>query len=146
MTPFILGTMSFESLTNKHLFQLKATLQNEMASKNIDNTGNASQSLEVSGNQLLGNEYIYYLDKGRGAGKFPPVQNIRDWVRQKLNVEEKQINSVSFLIGRKISTQGTGIFRNNAKGIQLDLHVENMIDELFKELPDEAAAEALKWL
>lgn len=138
--------MSFETLTHKHLTNLKSEIQAVMASKNLDNTGEASQSLEISGNQLIGLDYIFYLDKGRSPGKFPPVQNLRDWVESKLGLSSKESKSVAFLIGRKMANEGSGIYRNNAKGLQLELLVNNMLEDLTKELPDEAAAEALKWL
>lgn len=138
--------MSFETLTHKHLNNLKVEIQSVMAAKNLDNTGEASQSLEVSGNKLTGNDYIFYLDTGRAPGKFPPVQNIRDWVRLKLGISGRDLNSVSFLIGRKLANEGSGIYRNKAKGIQLDLLVDKMLDDLLKELPNEAAVEAQTWL
>lgn len=138
--------MSFESLTHKHLNTLKENIQREMSSKNLDNTGEASNSLEVKGNQLLGNDYIYYLDQGRRPGKFPPVQNLRDWVRSKLGLDSAEAKQVAFLIGRKIANEGTTIYRNKSKGIELDSLVNEMLDNLTKELPEQAAAEVLKWL
>jgi hypothetical protein len=118
-----------------------------MASKGLDNSRQASQSLEVKGNRLLGSEYIYYLDKGRGPGKFPPMKNIQDWILNKLGLDAYgKDKGVAFVIGRKIAREGTGIFKNSSKGIQLDLLVESMLEDLTKELPNEMAAEALKWV
>jgi hypothetical protein len=136
--------MSFETLTHKHLTNLKIRIQAELAGKGLDASGSASASLEVSGNQLTGNSYIYYLDQGRGPGKFPPT--LVDWVRLKLGLEGREAKQVDFLVRRKIARQGTEIYRNKSKGIQLDRLIEETIDELTKELPDEVAVEALKWL
>lgn len=58
--------------------------------------------------------YWYYVENGRGPGKFPPVSKILDWIRIKpvipysdsrgrLPTEEQ----LAFLISRKISEQGT---------------------------------------
>jgi hypothetical protein len=136
--------MSYEKLTAKHLNQLKARISDTLAAKGIDATGSASASLEVSGNKLMGNEYLYFLDQGRGPGKFPP--SLLGWVRSKLGLEGREAKQVDFLVRRKIANEGTGIFQDKSKGIQLDSLVDEMLDELTKELPSEVAAEALKWL
>ena len=59
-------------------------------------------------------DYWYYVENGRKAGRFPPVSKILDWIRIKpvipysdsrgrLPTEEQ----LAFLIARKISEQGT---------------------------------------
>ena len=59
-------------------------------------------------------EYWYYVENGRGPGRFPPVSKILDWIRIKpvipysdsrgrLPTEEQ----LAFLIARKIAEQGT---------------------------------------
>lgn len=138
--------MSYETLTRKHLENLRDKLREEIASRGMDSSGGAFDSLEVSGNQLLGNDYIYYLVNGRGPGKFPPVANIVEWVRTKLGLEGREARQAAYLIGRKISLQGTSIFRDKSKGLPLDALVEEMLDELTKEVAEEAKVEVLKWL
>lgn len=139
--------MPYDELTQKHLENLKKNIQQAMSSKGLDNSGQASQSLEVDGNKLLGANYIYYLDQGRRPGKFPPIRSIQDWILNKLGLDAYgKDKGIAYLVGRKISNEGTDIFKNRAKGIQLDELVDDMLNELYKELPDEVAAEALKWL
>lgn len=59
-------------------------------------------------------DYWYYVENGRGPGKFPPIDKILEWVRIKpvipysdsrgrLPTEEQ----LAFLIARKIAEQGT---------------------------------------
>lgn len=59
-------------------------------------------------------DYWYYVENGRGPGKFPPIDKILEWVRIKpvipysdsrgrLPTEEQ----LAFLIARKISREGT---------------------------------------
>jgi len=136
--------MSYEALTAKHLNNLKEKIQRTIASKGLDNSGEAFNSLEVKGNQLLGNDYIYFLDQGRAPGKFPPT--LISWVKNKLGLEGSEAKQVDFLVRRKIARDGTNIYRNKSKGIELDTLVEDTLNELTKELPDYAASEALKWL
>lgn len=139
--------MPYDELIRKHLENLKEKIIFQMSSKGIDNTGAASASLEVKDNELLGYDYIYFIDKGRRPGRFPPVNIIRDWVRSKLGIsEERENNSVAFLVGRKIANEGTNIYQNQSRGIELDRLVEETLNELQKELPEYAATEALKYL
>lgn len=59
-------------------------------------------------------DYWYYVENGRGPGKFPPIDKILEWIRIKpvipysdsrgrLPTEEQ----LAFLISRKIAEQGT---------------------------------------
>jgi hypothetical protein len=136
--------MSYEIITANALNGLKRKIQATLAAKNLDATGEASMSLEVNGSQLLGNDYLYYLDKGRAPGKMPP--SLIDWVRAKLSLKDNEAKQVDFLVRRKISREGTEIFKNKSKGLELDKLVTDMLENITKELPDEVAVEALKWL
>lgn len=58
-------------------------------------------------------EYWKYIEYGRGSGKFPPPPAILDWITKK-NILPRPINGITptnnqlaFLIGRKISREGT---------------------------------------
>lgn len=69
-------------------------------------------------------DYWYYVNNGRKAGKFPPVDKIREWIRVKpvlpqvMTLKDGRqvlptVEQLAFLIGRKIAnegTQGTGFF------------------------------------
>ena len=134
--------MPYDQVTNKHLNNLKA----KIAERIPNNTGGAASSLEVKGNQLLGNDYIYYLDQGRRPGRFPPVKNMIEWVNSKLGIQGKEAKSIAFLVGRKLANEGSEIFKDKSKGIRLDELIDETLEELYKELPNEAAAEVLKWL
>jgi len=51
--------------------------------------------------------YALYIEFGRGAGKQPPVDRLRDWVRRKLKVKnEKEANQLSWAIAKKIAKEG----------------------------------------
>lgn len=55
------------------------------------------------------------VEKGRRAGRFPPVDAIALWVKRKLRPPAKELKSVSFLVARKIARQGykgAFMFRN----------------------------------
>ena len=137
--------MPSDEIIKKHLELLKSAIQDELRNKNLDSSGEASNSLEVEENKLLGNDYIYFLDQGRKPGKFPPPQNIRDWVRDKLTIGDDE-SSVAYLVGRKIANEGTEIYKDKTKGIQLDNLIKTMLKELYKEIEEEAVKEVLIWV
>jgi hypothetical protein len=136
--------MSYEKTTRKAMESLREQIQLQLAAKNLDNTGEAARSLELKGTQLWGIDYIYYLDKGRKAGKFPP--SLISWVREKLGLQGAEAKQADFLIRRSISRQGTTISRNPEKGLELDKLVTEMLDGMKEDLADEVKAEALTWL
>jgi hypothetical protein len=133
-------------VTRKALEKLRDDIRAAIASKGLDNSGAAFDSLEISRNQLLGADYFYYLDKGRGPGKFPPLKNIVEWVRSKLGLEGSEAKGVAYVIGKKISEKGTEIYRDNSKGINLDALITAMLTDLQEAVADEAKVEVLKWL
>lgn len=110
-------------------------IKSDLSSKGIDSTGQASNSLRIEVNEaknsviLYGVDYLEALNKGRGPGKFPPVDVIEAWTQQ------KPVDIPAFLIGRKIAREGTAIFKDNSKGIQLEDKVINLRAELKKQSP-----------
>lgn len=59
-------------------------------------------------------DYWQHLEKGRGPGKFPPVDKIKEWIEVKpvnptplSNGKTPSVEQLSFLIGRKIANEGT---------------------------------------
>ena len=59
-------------------------------------------------------DYWQFLERGRGPGKFPPLDKIRDWIDVKpvnpeplSNGKIPSVEQLSFLIGRKIANEGT---------------------------------------
>lgn len=84
-------------------------------------TGNLITSInskiEVNGNefeiQLQMADYWYYVENGRGAGGFPPINKILEWIRVKPILPHPDSrgklpteNQLAFLIGRKIANEG----------------------------------------
>lgn len=52
--------------------------------------------------------YAFYVEYGRRAGKFPPVDMIAQWVRKKFRVNDiKEAKGIGFVIARKIAKKGT---------------------------------------
>ena len=85
-------------------------LQAEIAAQQHNATGTASASLVVErdpdGYVIKGVGYLYWVNFGRKAGKFPPLDVIRRWVELKGIASGKAVASVAFLIGRAIMRKG----------------------------------------
>ena len=75
-----------------------------------------------------------YVENGRKAGKFPPIDNILDWVKSKpqlarpnrLDRKEITPKQLAFLVARKIAT----------KGIQPGNQLEEAIDIVYARWKD----------
>lgn len=78
--------------------------------------------------QILGSEAFIYQIKGRGPGKFPPPNTIKDWIKAKPIRSKLNINSLSFLIGRSIAEKGSLIYQGKKKGLDM----KEVVREGFK--------------
>lgn len=132
------------------LIGFNENLAKELDQKGITNTGEAKETLKVEideRNQVgrsIGKYYLEFLDRGRGPGKFPPPDNIAQWVRLKIGIQDdKEVRQIVFLIGRKISNEGTEIYKAPMKGIELDVLATELIKEIKDNLPREIKAEVL---
>ena len=86
-------------------------------------------------------DYWYYVENGRKAGKWPPIQNILDWIKIKPvlprpNAEGKlpTPQQLAFLIARKIGEEGT-------EGTQDLRKATDTIWDTFEDRLDEAIDE-----
>ena len=92
--------------------------------------------------KLIGEKYAEQLEYGRRAGKFPPVQAIKQWLSDKgivSNIKNDNDNSsLAFLIARKISKQGWN--RSKFGGVELiskvvtDKRMQDIINKVGAEL------------
>ena len=109
-------------------------LKDQFVLKRLNDTGEAMNSLsaEATNGKLIisGLARVLFLEYGRKAGTMPPVAVIRAWVQRKLNVPEDELDSVAFLIARKIQREGTNILTDRTKGLQIELVLQNLYDEL----------------
>jgi hypothetical protein len=126
--------------TVKVLEDAEQEIRRDLSAKKIDDTGEAANSMRIDARMegaklkatLSGVGYMYYLDQGRGPGKFPPVDAIDNWVAN------KPVEIPAFLVGRKIAREGTEIYKNRSKGI--------MLNEKRKTVQSTIKQEAPKWI
>jgi hypothetical protein len=75
-----------------------------------------------------------YRVVGRGEGKFPPLEPLREWVEVKLGESDPQrIRAIAFLIGRKIANQGTNRFNQKRNYIGLNIDGTLTQDSIVRE-------------
>lgn len=77
-------------------------------------------------------QYGYWAKYGRGTGKMPPDEPIRDWVKRH-NINEKFV----FPIRRKMAEEGSKRFREN-NPLNYTLPLERMIEMIKKTVGLEA--------
>ena len=105
--------------------ELIAQLQNNLLKNNSNATSGLSQSISPtittppSGYNLsiMMEDYWFYVENGRAAGKMPPIQNIFEWIRNKKGIQIETISkspdriaatkSLAFVIAKKIAREGT---------------------------------------
>lgn len=51
-------------------------------------------------------DYLFFIDRGRAAGRMPPREVLRQWIRRKLGVPESELSHVEYLVRRKIGRRG----------------------------------------
>ena len=104
--------------------------------KRLNDTGGgrASMGFEVSGSKLIitGLARVLFLEYGRRPGSPPPFAVIRDWVERKLNVPDEEKDGISWAIVKKIAKEGTDILTDRTKGLQLEIILAELNDELSK--------------
>lgn len=120
---------------------IKETLQQ----KGINATKEAFNSLRVETNEnnvkSLGVFYLEFLDTGRAGGKKPPYEKILQWLVVKTGLDESELKGLAFYVQNKIANEGTEIFKNNSKGIELtkkkEIVRENLSISLKKEIKEQ---------
>lgn len=80
-------------------------------------------------------DHLVFAIQGRGPGKFPPLDDIVDWIMTKpIQIDgDITVNQLAFLIGRKIAREGT-------KGPHLsDAQLSAIYDKAYKKFSDRIA-------
>lgn len=106
----------------------------------------SSIRVEVSdeAGQLYAADYMKYLIYGRPPGKQPPPEKIQGWVASQPEASSwtpSEINSLAFLVGRKIAQSGTDIWMGKKEGINLLGVMDAEKPKFLQELGEAGAAE-----
>ena len=86
--------------------------------------------------RLGGKQYLKYVDEGRKPGNYPPPEKIKAWIKKKGLDVRQSIDSLAFLIGRKISEKGikpTNVIGDSNKELE-KLQKKLIMDALAKDV------------
>lgn len=114
-------SVSTRELISKFLEQVRNDIIQEHLAQGQRVTGRTLESLEISVNDskgvLYGAGYIGVLEDGRRPGKFPPVSKIEQWIKDRGIIPNGKISiaSLAYLMARKISLEGTNLYRSGGK-------------------------------
>jgi hypothetical protein len=133
--------LSTKAVLSEQFELLKADLIKAYDQKGMRSSGKWADGLEVIAAEntvsIIGEEYSQQLETGRKAGQFPPIESIKRWIVDKgvftAVLKEISINSLAFLIARKIANEGWK--RERFGGV--DLISEIVTDERIQLIIDE---------
>lgn len=116
-------------------------IQQAFDDNNLNDTGKAKDSLSFrveAGQRIIieGLARTMFLQFGRKPGTPPPFHVIKAWVERKLNVPEEAVWIVTKTIVDKIAREGTNIFTDKSKGLELEIILSDLNEELAKMVID----------
>jgi hypothetical protein len=112
---------NLQAVLNQYGEQLISLYRQKLLQTNTDATGTLGNTLNyiVETNEglfelsLRIQDYWKYVEEGRGPGKYPPINDIKNWIRVKpvtptiYNEKLPTIDQLAYLIARKIHLRGT---------------------------------------
>ena len=131
--------MTTKDAISKFLKDVSAAIKKDQRDKGIVSSEESAKSLrETATNtegKLIGRAYFFQQFKGRRPGKFPPIEDIIQWIRNKgispVDISER---SLAFIIARKISRLGTDIFQKKRPGIDINKITEDRLPTLMSDI------------
>lgn len=139
--------MAFEQPIENLLEGVRKAYQQDQIDKGIRASGKSSASMrkEVKPNEgtLYGVKYFFQQRFGRRPGKFPPVDDILNWIREKgirprdNKTTERQL---AFLFARKIAQKGTDIFTKKRPALNVDEQIKELMAVFMKSVGQELKA------
>lgn len=128
---------TFEIL-QQYLEDIQSDFLSAYRNDGFEASGNTERELEVElqgfKGVLKGPDYLFAMVTGRGPGGFPPLEFIEDWIVAKGITPDGDISlqSLAFLIARKIARQGTDVFEGKREGIDIEGIVSKRTQEVTK--------------
>lgn len=122
-------------------------LRNDILQKRVTKYGAVTASgdlaksvryeVDYAGLRVFALDYILYVNDGRRPGKVPPRQAIKDWINEKRLSFDIPIDSLAFLIQRKIAKQGTTAWIQGGTDLIEGVINDNLIKEITQAFADD---------
>lgn len=101
----------------------KRNLISNINSRGFSASGDSKKMNIISNNKGVALMGVNYFDHGLVTGGkkiWPNVDNLRKWVVRKIAPPSKQVNSITFLIGRKIKEEGTNLLQGKRQSVGVE--------------------------
>lgn len=115
---------------------VRKAYQQDQIDKGMRSSGKSAASLRIdvkeNSGTLYGAKYFYQQIHGRKPGKFPPIDEILNWIRIKgIQARDNKTTTrqLAFLFARKIAERGTDIFSGKKKGLNVDDKIKVLVKE-----------------
>lgn len=141
-------TLTTKETISELLDNIRKVYVDRQKEQGIRSSGESADSLRIettdTSGTLYGAKYFYQQKFGRKPGKFPPVDDILDWIRAKKitpkdpKTSERQL---AFIFARKIARSGTDIHQGKREGLKVEDQVEELVKEFMKKLDEGFKAE-----
>lgn len=125
--------------------QIKQAYIDDRKAKGILASGKTDQLFKIqadeTGGSLLGPDYFTYQKTGRGPGKFPPIENIIQWIKDKKTFQMTDergpgLKGLAFAIAKKIAKKGTDIYMRKRPGVDIAQKMLDARKELVNNIAD----------
>lgn len=124
-------------------------LQDQFDAKGLNDTGRARNSLSssVDGKTLkiegLLRTVVLITGRKPGGISIEGQVKIGEWITRKLGIEKDSTDwkRAKYFIIKKIIEKGTDIFTDRSKGLQIELIIDELNEELFKDINNQMAFE-----
>jgi hypothetical protein len=128
-----------EEILRNEFASLSRELVNKYDDLGMRSSGRFERELEVDvrSNEvsfrgvLSGAHYTYQLVNGRRPGRMPPVDAIRQWIRDKrIQLDNISEGSLAYLIARKIAREGTDYFKQGGTDLVSSVVTEDRMSSI----------------
>lgn len=133
--------MNYTQPISELLDDVRKIYVDKQRNQGIRASGKSADSIRKEAKPLEGALYgaMYFRQQkiGRRPGKFPPIDDILDWIRVKgiqprdSKTTERQL---AFLFARKIAQSGTDVFQGKREGLDVDDAIEVRLQKFFRDM------------
>lgn len=124
--------------------EISERLRDDIRNKRVTRYGavNATGALAFSvryevndkGLTVYAAEYMEEVNRGRKPGKFPNIQDIKDWIDDKGLSYDIPIDSLAYLIARKIAKFGTVAYQQGGTDLVEDIITPAYVEEIRQDI------------
>lgn len=133
--------MLIKTILEREGLSIASDIRVKLVSTGANATGKTSASLEsiATEDRLLikGDKSFLFVERGRGAGRRPPIQPIKEWaIARGIITTDPRTQGIAYGIANKIAKEGTVLHRTNSVR---DIYTETITDDRIDAIKDQIA-------